>query len=87
MNRFKWPLPEEVYDTALEDIFMPHVPVSYTTGGGKWAQYTLPDGHRDEIVNLERFGRRAFACAGPTLWNKLPRNMRDNGNLAQFKKQ
>ena len=39
------------------------------------------------IVNLERFGRRAFACAGPTLWNKLPRNMRDNGNLAQFKKQ
>ena len=38
-------------------------------------------------VNLEHFGRRAFACAGPTLWNKLPRNMRDNGNLAQFKKQ
>ena len=37
-------------------------------------------------VNLERFGRRAFACAGPTLWNKLPRNMRDNGNLVQFKK-
>ena len=36
-------------------------------------------------VNLERFGRRAFACTGPTLWNKLPRNMRDNGNLAQFK--
>ena len=38
-------------------------------------------------VNSERFGRRAFACAGPTLWNKLPRNMRDNGNLAQFKRQ
>ena len=38
-------------------------------------------------VNLERFCRRAFACAGPTLWNKLPWNMRDNGNLAQFKKQ
>ena len=38
-------------------------------------------------VNLERFGRRAFACAGPTLWNKLPRNMRDNGNLVQFKKE
>ena len=38
-------------------------------------------------VNLERFGRRAFACAGPTLWNKLPRNMRDNGNLVHFKKE
>ena len=36
-------------------------------------------------VNLERFGRRAFACAGPTLCNKLTRNMRDNGNLVQFK--
>ena len=23
-------------------------------------------------VNLERFGRRAFVCAGPTLWNNLP---------------
>ena len=35
-------------------------------------------------VNLERLGRRAFACAGPNLWNKLPRNMRDNCTLAQF---
>ena len=39
------------------------------------------------IVNLERFGRRAFACAGPTLWNKLPRNIRENSNITQFKKQ
>ena len=38
-------------------------------------------------VNLECFGRRAFVCAGPTLWNKLPRNMRDNGNLVHFKKE
>ena len=37
-------------------------------------------------VNLERFGRRAFACAGPTLWNKLPANIRGNGNHPQFKK-
>ena len=37
-------------------------------------------------VNLERFGRRAFAWAGPTLWNKLPRNMHDIVNLAQFMK-
>ena len=38
-------------------------------------------------VNLERFGRRAFACAGPTLWNKLPRHIRENSNITQFKKQ
>ena len=38
-------------------------------------------------VNLECFGRRAFACAGPTLWNKLPRNICDNSNITQFKKQ
>ena len=36
-------------------------------------------------VNLERFGRRAFACASPTLWNKLPA-IRGNGNHPQFKK-
>ena len=23
-------------------------------------------------VNLERFGRRAFSCAGPSMWNSLP---------------
>ena len=34
-------------------------------------------------VNLERFGRRAFACAGPTLWNNLPTNLRVNGNHTQ----
>ena len=38
-------------------------------------------------VNLERFGRRAFTCARPTLWNKPPRNIRDNSNITQFKKQ
>ena len=34
----------------------------------------------------EHFDRRAFACAGPTLWNKLPANIRGNGNHPQFKK-
>ena len=37
-------------------------------------------------INLGRFGRRAFACAGPTLWNNLPTNLRVNGNHTQFKK-
>ena len=41
MKRYKWPVPEDVYDTGLEGIFMPHVPAPYTTGGGKQAQYTL----------------------------------------------
>ena len=27
-------------------------------------------------INLERFHRRAFTCAGPTLWNNLPTNLR-----------
>ena len=37
-------------------------------------------------INLERFGRRAFACAWPTLWNNLPISLRVNGNHTQFKK-
>ena len=27
-------------------------------------------------INLEHYGRRAFSCAGPTLWNALPLNLR-----------
>ena len=37
-------------------------------------------------INLERFGRRAFACAGPTLSNNLPTKLRVNDNHTQFKK-
>ena len=39
-------------------------------------------------VNLKvrRFGRRAFHCTGPILWNKLPTNMRNNSNLLYLKK-
>ena len=35
-------------------------------------------------VNLERYGRRAFACAGPTLWNSLPLELRALQNTRQF---
>ena len=27
-------------------------------------------------INLERYGRRAFSCAGPSLWNTLPLDLR-----------
>ncbi|KAK2185053.1 hypothetical protein NP493_246g00046 [Ridgeia piscesae] len=61
-------------------MYVPHVPpCSLRSAGGLLLEVPR--------VNLERFGRRAFAGAGPTLWNKLPMNMRDNGNLGQFKKQ
>ena len=35
-------------------------------------------------VNLERYGRRAFACAVPTLWNSLPLELRAIENTRQF---
>jgi len=39
MNRYRWPVLDDVYDTALEGISMPQVPVSYyTTGGEKRAR-------------------------------------------------
>lgn len=37
-------------------------------------------------VTLERYGRRAFACAGPTLWNSLPLELRAIENTRQFGK-
>ena len=35
--------------------------------------------------NLERYGRRSFACAGPTLWNALPEDIRVIANINAFK--
>ena len=37
-------------------------------------------------VNLERLGRRAFSCAGPTLWNSLPIGLRTQPDSKHFKR-
>ena len=37
-------------------------------------------------VNLERFGRRAFSCAGPSLWNSLPLVLRTQQDIERFRR-
>ena len=37
-------------------------------------------------VNLERFGRRAFSCAGPSLWNSLPCVLRTQQDVECFRR-
>ena len=37
-------------------------------------------------VNLKRFGRRAFSCAGPALWNSLSFYLRKQQDSGHFKK-
>ena len=37
-------------------------------------------------VNLERFGRRAFSCAGPSLWNSLPLVLRTEQDVEHFRR-
>ena len=37
-------------------------------------------------VNLERFGRRAFSCAGPSLWNSLPLVLRTEQDVERFRR-
>ena len=37
-------------------------------------------------VNLERFGRRAFSCAGPSLWNSLPLVLRTEQDGERFRR-
>ena len=36
-------------------------------------------------VNLQRYGCRAFVCAGPTLWNSASGTMRDPEHQAVWK--
>ena len=38
------------------------------------------------MVNLERFGRRAFSCAGPSLWNSLPLVLRTEQDGERFRR-
>ena len=37
-------------------------------------------------VNLERFGRRALSCAGPSLWNSLPLVLRTEQDVERFRR-
>ena len=37
--------------------------------------------------NLERYGRRSFSHAGPTLWNALPEDLRSTECMNIFKTQ
>ena len=37
-------------------------------------------------INLERYGRRAFSCAGPSLWNALPLGLRTQQDLEHFRR-
>ena len=48
---------------------------------------TGEDFHALEVHNLERYGRRSFSCAGPTLWNALPEDIRMTVNINAFKAQ
>ena len=48
LNRYSWPVPEDSYETSLEDIFMPVVEAPCPTGGVKRKQWQMDA--RDEIV-------------------------------------
>ena len=37
-------------------------------------------------INLERYGRRAFSCAGPSLWNALPLGLRTQQDPDHFRR-
>ena len=37
-------------------------------------------------INLERYGRRAFSCAGPSLWNALPLGLRTQKDPDHFRR-
>ena len=41
LNRYSWPVPEDSYETSLEDIFMPVVEAPCPTGGVKRKQWQM----------------------------------------------
>ena len=45
LNRCSWPVPEDSYETSLEDIFMPVVEITCPTGGVKRKQWQIVEAH------------------------------------------
>ena len=64
----------------LASLITPYVPNRALRSAGQ-ALLTVPR------HNLERYGRRSFSCAGPTLWNALPEDIRMTVNINAFKAQ
>ena len=64
--------------TYLSSLVIPYTP-SRTLRSADLHLLTIPRYH------LERYGRRAFSVAGPTLWNALPAAIRQSNSVAVFK--
>ena len=62
----------------LMDLVVPYVP----TRSLRSAEQNLLTVKR---YNLERFGRRSFSMAGPSLWNALPSAIRNSMSLSAFR--
>ena len=62
----------------LMDLFVPYVPARSLRS----AEQNLLTVKR---YNLERFWRRSFSVAGPSLWNALPSAIRNSISLSAFR--
>ena len=62
----------------LSSLVIPYIPTR-TQRSADQQLLTIPRYH------LERYGRRAFSVAGPTLWNALPPAIRQANSVAVFK--
>ena len=62
----------------LTDLVVPYVP----TRSLRSAEQNLLVVKR---YNLERYGRRSFSVAGPSLWNALPSAVRNSMSLSAFR--
>ena len=62
----------------LSSLMIPYTPTR-TLRSADQHLLTIPRYH------LERYGRRAFSVAGPTLWNALPPAIRQANSVAVFK--
>ena len=63
----------------LSDRIVPHAPSRSLRSATK-SLVAVPR------INLERYGRRSFSCAGPTLWNALPLGLRTQQDPDRFRR-
>ena len=63
----------------LTDLVVPYVPARSLRSAEQNLLVTV------KRYNLERYGRRSFSVAGPSLWNVLPSAIRNSMSLPAFR--
>ena len=63
----------------LSDLLQPYTPTRQLRSASDTRTFRVPR------VNTKTFGERSFSCAGPSVWNSLPKPLRHSDSPTSFR--